>query len=96
MKHITDITDITAMIGQLYVDEKCTHPMYSYDRAAYLFWQGFYEGLVKRGLSHEKALEEMQSKGVRWMFDRDANKVKNLGRKMAKEYTCYCPENQKY
>lgn len=79
--------DITGMIGDLYPKENPEYAMYSYSRPAYLFWQGFYEGLLARGFTHKKAIEEMQSKGPRWMFDGDSESVKQLGFKMAKNYT---------
>jgi len=82
--------DITGLIGPLYHSDKgVTHLMYSYNSAAYLFWQGFYEGLIAQGFGHQQALDEMTSKGVRRMFDARGEEVTELGRAMAKGYTSY-------
>ncbi len=46
--------------GPVLADE----PMYSYNQPANDFWQGFYAGLREKGLSHEEAIAELQSKGT--------------------------------
>lgn len=80
--------DITCDIGPIFPSsEKPAQPMYSYDRPAYNFWQGFAEGLAKRGLTEEQIFNEMRSKGTRWMLDEHDNKLKSLGRRMAKDYS---------
>lgn len=61
--------------------------MYSYSRPAYLFWNAFLNGLIQRGLTEKQAIEEVQSKGVRWMLDND-DKIEALGLEMAKAYSC--------
>jgi hypothetical protein len=87
MKH----DDITGKIGSLFPDASDPEiPMYSYSRPAYLFWQGFYEGLRERGMTDEQAFEEMQSKGVRWMLDLSGEMLGDLGRSMAQIYQPYC------
>lgn len=79
--------DITGKIGPLFRDPESPEiGFYSYSRAAYLFWQGFYEGLLQRGLTHQQAIEEMCSKGTRWMFDHDPDSIMNCGRAMAAGY----------
>ena len=83
------MNDITGQIGDLYPLLSPEVPMYSFSRPAYIFWQGFYDGLIKRGFTHEIAIREMQSKGVRWMLDSEDNKLKELGAKMAESYSIY-------
>ena len=83
--------DITGDIGQMVAGpDECKYPMYSYSRIASHFWQGFYEGLRERKFTHEQAINEMQSKGVRWMLDGDADKLSKLGAEMAKTYEKFC------
>ncbi len=88
MKHKRE--DITGEIGAQYSSDDYEYPMYSYSRPAYNFWNGFYNGLRKRGLTKEQAISEMQSKGVRWMLDSDDSSLEKLGEKMAKTYQYYC------
>lgn len=77
--------DITVDIGDLYLSkERAKHPMYSYSRPAYNFWQGAYEGMRKAGKTHDEAMKILQSKAARWMLDKEDNKLRNLGRRMAK------------
>jgi hypothetical protein len=84
------INDITGKIGDLYpAREEAEVPMYSYSRPAYLFWQGFYEALRKRGLTDDQALTEMQSKGARWLLDSDGEEIIKLGRSLGKTYQLY-------
>ncbi len=64
--------------------------MYSYDRPAYNFWQGFYETLIKRGLTHEQALEELSSTGTRHFLDQEDVQIKRLGSELAEIYVPVC------
>jgi hypothetical protein len=83
--------DISGDIGDRVYNSDCSNPMYSFSRPAYILWQGFYDGLRQRGLSHEQAMDEMQSKGTRWMLDGEASKkIERLGQKMAANYTLVC------
>ena len=80
--------DITGKIGPLYPQkgQDIEWPMYSFDRAAYLFWNGFAKGLAERGLSQNQIKNELQSKGVRWLMDQQEGRLEELGRLMAKDY----------
>lgn len=82
-----NVRDITGDIGPLYqYPEKPKYRMNSFNRAAYIFWQGFYNGLRKKGLTHQQAIDEMQSKGTRWMLDAKDDQVQALGEQMAADY----------
>lgn len=60
------------------------YPMYSYERPSWLFWQGYYEGLIaKHNLTHDEAISTMQSRDVRYMLDFHEDKLKELGRSLA-------------
>lgn len=58
---------------------------YSFKTPAWEFWEGFAQGLIQRGLSDEAINEVISSKLTRWMFDSKAEKVRALGKRMAKE-----------
>ncbi len=55
------------------------YPMYSYERPAWIFWQGFYNGLIDCGFSHQTSIEIMQSRDVRHMLDGDGDEIKDMG-----------------
>jgi hypothetical protein len=79
-----EIPDITGDIGELFPSsEKPKHPMYSYNRPAYLFWQGFYAALRKKGASHKDAMQVLSSKAARHMLDGHGDEVEELGAKLA-------------
>jgi hypothetical protein len=91
------IHDITASIGPLYPptqfwdvkNEKMVatapYPMFSFERPATILWQAVYEGIRKRGLTHEQAIEWLQSKGPRWALDGElGDKLTELGQEYAK------------
>ena len=62
--------DITGDIGSLYANTTGpAYPMYSFNRAAYTFWQGVFEGLVAKGLSEVQAIKWLQSREARSMLD---------------------------
>ena len=97
-KRTVEIRDITGEVGPLFgpVNQEPSIPMYSYERPAYNFWQGFYAGLIKRGLTHEQAAEELRSKGPRWLFDMRGDEVQALGEAMAATYAlCVTKEPKK-
>lgn len=80
--------DITGDIGPLFpLPGETKYPMYSFRRPAFDFWQGFYEGLIANGFTHEQALTEMQSSNVRHWLDSEEDKIVSLGRKMAEGYS---------
>ena len=60
-------------------------PMYSFDRPAFMFWNGFANGLKRLGLTDEQIKDELQSKGPRWMLD-NCDEIEKLGLKMAAKY----------
>ena len=85
MKPKYEHTDITGEIGELFPSsDKPKYTMYSYSRPAYNFWQGFYDGLRKKGMTHEDAIAVLQSKAARHMLDGHADEVRTLGEKLAK------------
>lgn len=87
MKTKTQPRDITSAIGPCFgITESAEITMYSYARPAYNFWQGFYEGLIERGLTHEEAAGELSSKGTRWLMDHHEDELQALGKAMAKTY----------
>lgn len=64
-------------------------PMYSFDRPAYLFWNGVANYLRNAGYSDKEIREELQSKSVRWMLDHGpiyAGDVEELGYNAASAY----------
>ena len=79
------IADITGDIGPLEAQVK--YPMYSFNRAAYNFWQGIYTGLRQQGRSHKQAIDILQSKFMRWEFDGTlADMLQAIGRSYALEH----------
>ena len=83
--------DITGRIGATYSDAEVT--MYSFERVAWMFWQGFYNSLRTRGLTEKQAFEEMQSKGPRRMLDNN-EEIKDLGTKLGLSYSLCVTENK--
>jgi len=73
--------DITGEIGP--INDKSKYPMYSYERPAYIFWQGAYEGMIKLGKTHNEAITILQSKAARWLLDHNDLLIKNLGKELA-------------
>lgn len=45
------------------------HPMYSYDRPAWLFWQGVADQLQEQGMSEERAIAWLKSSSTRHGLD---------------------------
>lgn len=60
-------------------------PMFSYERAATLFWSGFIDELVERGLSDKEVEELLRSKDMRWMFDAKEDDVRNFAKSMVND-----------
>lgn len=76
--------DITGDIGDLDSDRAVT--MYSYERPAYNFWQGFYEVLVEGGMSHVTAMRELTHSSIRHFLDNNDDAIRDLGRTLAAKY----------
>ena len=62
---------------------KAPFPMYSYENPARYFWQGFCQGLLKKGATQSEVEMILRSKNMRWMFDADSDKVMDFGESMA-------------
>ena len=54
-------------------------PMYSYERPAYTFWNGFANGLKKQGFTDKEIGEWLMSKQARWMLDGKEHELSDLG-----------------
>lgn len=80
----TEPRDITDEIGPL--DGDAEVPMYSFNRAAYNFWQGAFEALISAGVAENEALEWLQSKHSRWLMDGSDDTVQELGRALTAKY----------
>ena len=77
--------DITRDIGQLFSKTPAKYPMYSFDQAAYYFWQGVYEGMIDEGKTHDEAIKILQSKATRWLLDGKAgNDLMKFGRSLGR------------
>ncbi len=50
-------------------------PMFGYYLAGSTFWNAFANTLRERGLSQTEVFAQMQSKGIRYMFDGDSIEV---------------------
>jgi hypothetical protein len=84
----TNDVDFTGKMGDRFPSEHPPEwPMYSFSRAAYLFWNGFANGLIARGLTEQQVQDELQSKGVRWLLDQRGDEIEALGREMAATYS---------
>lgn len=84
MNHTSN--DISGDICDLYPNTGSC-PMYSFSRPAYVFWQGFYDALIGRGIPHEDVMKILQSKGVRHMLDGREEEIEELGRKMGESFS---------
>jgi len=80
-----NIDDITCKIGPLFEHKESEIPMYSYDRPAYLFWNGVAKGLKKSGATNKEIQWWLQSKCARWMLDGMGEEVEKFGEKCGKE-----------
>jgi len=71
------------MFPQKHEESKLTEnpfPMYSYERAGCVFWSGFIEELMERGLRDEDVEALLQSKQMRWMFDEHSQKLADFAK----------------
>jgi len=60
-------------------------PMCSYDRPAYLFWNGIANGLKKNGATIKEIQWWLQSKCARWTLDGMGNEIEKLGEAVGSE-----------
>lgn len=68
--------DISGDIGPLYDRrEPVKVPMYSYDRPAYIVWQGVFNALLDQGKTEEQAIDILQSKHMRWALDGELSDI---------------------
>lgn len=62
--------DITLDIGPLFREGwVAPHPMYSFERPAWILWQAVFEGLQDSGMSENQAFDWLASKRARWALD---------------------------
>ena len=59
--------------------------MYSYERVSYIFWGGFIEELLNRGLGESETRWLLRSKHMRWMLDSNETLIENLAKSMVTE-----------
>jgi hypothetical protein len=79
--------DITADVCDPFDKPKGEIPMFSFERPAYLFWQGAYDVLTDElGKTHEQAVEWLKSKHPRWMLDNKGDACKRLGATLVRMY----------
>lgn len=50
-------------------------PMYSFERAATIFWRSIIKNMYKRGMTDSEVEWLLRSKNMRWMFDQLEDKV---------------------
>lgn len=60
-------------------------PMYSYERVASIFWNGFIEGLVESGMEDDAIESLLRSKDMRWMFDENEEVIEKFAKSLIKE-----------
>jgi hypothetical protein len=81
-------------LGPLYPESlaQAETKMFSFAAPSHAFWRGFAEGLLERGLTMSQVIDELQSKGTRWLLDAQDTQIAlaELGRKMAESYKLCC------
>ena len=77
--------DITGDIGDLYPVIAPKYPMFSYSRPAWLFWQGVYNTLTKKGKTHEEAIEILQHSLVRYALDDIQDEIVKSGERFGEK-----------
>lgn len=60
-------------------------PMYSFERASTIFWQGFIQELFDRGLNEEQVEWLLRSKNMRWMFDSNESHLEKFAASMVSD-----------
>jgi hypothetical protein len=80
--------DISGKIYDLYPNafKDAPYLMYSFSKPSQRFWQGAYNYCIEQGCTHEEAMDVLQSKHPRWMFDNDDGRVDQLGHEMFKAH----------
>lgn len=83
--------DYTGRLGQLgHADPLTGQPhaweMYSFNRAAYLFWNGFANHLRTLDMDDEQIKSILQSKHTRWLLDAEGDYLEGVGKYMAMRY----------
>lgn len=53
-------------------------PMFSYERVSCIFWRGFIEELLSRGLDESQVEWLLRSKEMRWMFDGQEREIEQF------------------
>jgi len=81
-----DMTDYTDRLGQLFKDNKCKVPMYSYDRVSSIYWNAFMNKLVSMGKTEKESFDILQSTYMRHMLDGEENLIEKLAEKMATQF----------
>lgn len=81
-----DMKDYTDKLGQLFTNNKCEVPMYSYDRVSCIYWNAFMNKLVSMGKTEKEAFDILQSAHMRHMLDIEENLIENLAEKMATQF----------
>ena len=76
-------TDYTGRVGPLDPLHGVDWPMYSFDRPAFCFWNGFANGLRRDGWTEDQIKNTLQSKDVRWMLDGYDQEIDDFGEKFA-------------
>lgn len=87
---MTKEVDVEQMVERIYTmfptkhkpSEYCNNPLpiYSFERAATMFWGSMIEEMVKRGMNEEEIEYTLQSKQMRWMFDNNGNMFDELAK----------------
>ena len=81
--------DYTGRFGPLYrpsPETKPDWPMFSYDRPAYLFWNGVANYLREQGKTDDEISEALQSKDMRYMLDSYGQIIESLGATVAGKF----------
>jgi len=71
--------DYTGKFCDLHPSTGREWPMYSYERPAWDFWNGFANGLKDQGFSEAEIEEWLKSKLARWLLDQNGHKLYDLG-----------------
>ena len=71
--------DYTGKFCDLHPSTNTEWPMYSYERPAYTFWNGFANGLKKQGFTDKEIGNWLMSKQARWMLDGKEHELSDLG-----------------
>ncbi len=70
-------------------------PMYSYERPAWLYFNGVANALRAQGWNDEQIKERLASKDMRWMLDAWEQEVEHLGFAHAERYFGFARKESK-